>query len=85
MMDSVYWAFSVMLATMHMAPRSWSGKLVMLGHGFFTVIIINSYIANLASVLTTVSLQPTINGWPDITDSNGLCPGLTGNFASAQG
>jgi ABC-type amino acid transport substrate-binding protein len=69
--DAIYWSCSTFTATMHMAPRSWAGKLVMIAHGFFLVIIINSYVANLASVLTATTLAPTIAGWPDITDSNG--------------
>lgn len=49
------------------APRTWAGKVVMLAHGWFFLIIIASYTANLASVLTTASLAPSITSWNDIT------------------
>jgi len=45
------------------APRSPGGKLVMMGHGFYMLIMISSYTANLASVLSQKDVSLDFTGW----------------------
>jgi len=65
--DCLYWSLSALTCTLDKAPKTWGGKLAMLAHGWFMLIIIASYTANLASFLTTNALVPSITGWPDVT------------------
>jgi hypothetical protein len=45
------------------APRTPGGKLTMLGHGFYMLIMISSYVANLASVLRQRDNSMDFSGW----------------------
>lgn len=65
--DSLYWSVSALTGTLDKAPRTWAGKIVMLAHGWFFLIIVASYTANLASVLTAASIAPSIQSWNDVT------------------
>mmetsp|Transcript_22670 Transcript_22670/g.55980 ORF Transcript_22670/g.55980 Transcript_22670/m.55980 type:complete len:466 (-) Transcript_22670:92-1489(-) len=79
-LDALYWSLSAFTTTLDKAPKTWGGKLMMLGHGWFMLIILASYTANLASFLTTASLAPSINGWSDLT-----VPGNTYKIAIPRG
>mmetsp|Transcript_28763 Transcript_28763/g.45119 ORF Transcript_28763/g.45119 Transcript_28763/m.45119 type:complete len:592 (+) Transcript_28763:165-1940(+) len=70
--DAAYLSFSALTCTLDKGPKSWGGKLVMLGHGWFMLIIIASYTANLATFLTTSALSPSITGWNDVTAAGTL-------------
>ena len=61
--DCMYWSFSVYTTFIDKAPRTWGGKLVMLGHGFYMLIMISSYVANLASVLSQRDTSMDFSGW----------------------
>jgi ABC-type amino acid transport substrate-binding protein len=45
------------------APRTPGGKFTMLGHGFYMLIMISSYVANLASVLSQRDTSMDLSGW----------------------
>ena len=67
--DSIYWSASALTQTLDKAPMTWGGKVIMLAHGWFMLIIIASYTANLAAALTASSLAPSINSWSDLISS----------------
>jgi ABC-type amino acid transport substrate-binding protein len=69
--DAFYLSVSTLTCTLDKAPHSWGGKIVMIGHGWFMLVIISSYTANLASFLTLSSSSPAISSWADITSSAG--------------
>mmetsp|Transcript_30434 Transcript_30434/g.73402 ORF Transcript_30434/g.73402 Transcript_30434/m.73402 type:complete len:529 (-) Transcript_30434:236-1822(-) len=71
MFDAVYWSISALTCTLDKAPKTWGGKVVMLGHGWFMLIIIAAYTANLASFLTVTAQSPTIQSFQDVADSKG--------------
>jgi hypothetical protein len=45
------------------APRTPGGKCIMMGHGFYMLIMISSYTANLASVLSHKKPSLDFTGW----------------------
>ena len=59
--DSLYWSVTLLLQTPDKAPRTWGGKMVLVAHGWFMLIVIASYTANLASFLTAAEAVPLIN------------------------
>ena len=61
--DAWYWAFTAFTTYVDKAPRTAAGKLVMAAHGFFMLIILASYTANLASFLTNTAVTPPFTGW----------------------
>jgi len=67
--DVMYFSVSLLTCTLDKSPRTWGGKCVMLGHGWFMLILIASYTANLASFLTANALSPKITGWDSITST----------------
>eukprot|EP00286_Rhodomonas_abbreviata_P026717 CAMPEP_0181313764 /NCGR_PEP_ID=MMETSP1101-20121128/14430_1 /TAXON_ID=46948 /ORGANISM="Rhodomonas abbreviata, Strain Caron Lab Isolate" /LENGTH=464 /DNA_ID=CAMNT_0023420755 /DNA_START=94 /DNA_END=1484 /DNA_ORIENTATION=+ len=71
MWDSLYMACTFMLGTADKAPKTWGGKMALLAHGWFMLIIIASYTANLASFLVMGALTPSVSGWADVTSSGG--------------
>ena len=80
--DSLYWSFTLLLQNPDKAPRTWGGKLVMMAHGWFMLIIVasctrSSYLiesmtlnytdtANLASFLTASFSVPGISDWSSV-------------------
>jgi len=52
-------------------PKSWGGKIVMLGHGWFMLIIISAYTANLASFLTIQGQVTTVSSFSELAQSAG--------------
>jgi len=52
-------------------PRTWGGKLVLTAHGWFILIVIASYTANLASFLTAGEAVPVLSSWNDVVKSGG--------------
>ena len=71
LMDSMYWSITLLLQTPDKAPRTWGGKMVLVAHGWFMLIIIASYTANLASFLTAAEPVPILDSWQDVLKSNG--------------
>jgi hypothetical protein len=71
LVDGIYFSFTVFTGVAHINPKTPGGKLVLLAQGWFVVIIISSYTANLASALTNSDYKSPINKWSDITDSMG--------------
>jgi len=69
--DSLYWSVTVLLQTAEKAPRTWGGKMVLVAHGWFMLILIASYTANLASFLTAAEAVPILSSWSDIVNSKG--------------
>mmetsp|Transcript_11455 Transcript_11455/g.28482 ORF Transcript_11455/g.28482 Transcript_11455/m.28482 type:complete len:559 (-) Transcript_11455:106-1782(-) len=69
--DAVYWSISALTCTLDKAPKTWGGKVVMLGHGWFMLIIISAYTANLASFLTVSAQTPTITSFTQVAESKG--------------
>ena len=63
LLDAFYWSFTTFTTYLDKAPRTAGGKLVMSSHGFFILIILASYTANLASFLTTATISPPFSGW----------------------
>ena len=61
--DAWYWSCTVFTCVIDKAPRTLGAKLVMNAHGFFMLIILASYTANLASFLTNSDVAPSISGW----------------------
>ena len=61
--DAWYWSCTVFAGVIDKAPRTLGGKLVITAHGFFMLIILASYTANLASFLTNSDVAPPISGW----------------------
>ena len=70
-LDSLYWSITLLLQTPDKAPRTWGGKMVLVAHGWFMLIVIASYTANLASFLTAAEATPILNSWSDIVNSKG--------------
>ena len=62
LLDSVYWSFGAVTGMVDKTPRSWGGRIALTGHGWFMMILLASYTANLASFLTTEGLSPVISG-----------------------
>jgi len=69
--DSLYWSITLLLQNPDKAPRTWGGKLVMMAHGWFMLIIVASYTANLASFLTASFTVPAISDWNTVLNSQG--------------
>jgi ABC-type amino acid transport substrate-binding protein len=69
--DSLYWSVTLLLQTPDKAPRTWGGKMVLVAHGWFMLIVIASYTANLASFLTAAEAVPILNSWSDVVESKG--------------
>ena len=63
LLDALYWSLTTFTTLVDKAPRTVGGKIVMFGHGFFMLIILASYTANLASFLTTSAVTPPFSGW----------------------
>ena len=63
LLDALYWSLTTFTTLVDKAPRTVGGKIVMFGHGFFMLIILASYTANLASFLTTSAVIPPFSGW----------------------
>jgi hypothetical protein len=70
-LDSLYWSVTLLLQTPDKAPRTWGGKMVLVAHGWFMLIVIASYTANLASFLTAAEAVPILDSWADIVESKG--------------
>ena len=60
-LDALYLSLSALTCTLDKGPKSWGGKIVMLGHGWFMLIIISAYTANLASFLTIQGQVTTVS------------------------
>ncbi len=41
--DAIYWSITIGLQTPDKAPRTWGGKMVLVAHGWFMLIIVASY------------------------------------------
>jgi len=50
---------------------TWGGKVVLMAHGWFMLIVLASYTANLANFLTTANMSPTLRAWSEVQDSFG--------------
>jgi ABC-type amino acid transport substrate-binding protein len=61
--DAFYWTWSTYTNFVDKAPKSGAGKIVVMCQGFFMVVILASYTANLASSLTVSAIQPPFTGW----------------------
>jgi len=69
--DSVYWSMTLLVQTPDKAPCTWGGKIVLMAHGWFMLIVLASYTANLANFLTTENMAPTLSSWSEVQDSFG--------------
>ena len=70
-LDALYWSSSIFTGTEDKKPRSWGGKVIIMGHAFFMLILVASYTANLASFMTNVENAPKVESWTDLSLSKG--------------
>ena len=70
-LDALYWSSSIFTGTEDKKPRSWGGKVIIMGHAFFMLILVASYTANLASFMTNIENAPKIESWTDLSLSKG--------------
>ena len=63
MFDALYWTFTTLTTYVHQTPKTPAGKIVLMAQGFYMVVIIASYTANLASALTVSVIEPKYSGW----------------------
>lgn len=61
-LTSLYLSFTIAVQAQHIAPVTWSGRLVSLGFVFTMMILVSSYTANLASFLTNQDFTNPIQG-----------------------
>jgi hypothetical protein len=54
--DSLYWSLTLLIQIPDKAPCTWGGKVVLIAHGWFMLICVASYTANLANFLTTSNM-----------------------------
>jgi hypothetical protein len=71
LVDGVYFALTVFTGVAHLNPKTPGGKAILMAQAWFTLIMVASYTANLASALTLNDLDSSIKEWKDITDSRG--------------
>ena len=69
--DSLYWAVSVLIQTPDKAPCTWGGKVTLMAHGWFMLIVMASYTANLANFLTTSNMAERLSSWTQVQESFG--------------
>ncbi len=62
----IYYACSAFLGILDKDPKTWAGKLILLAHGWFVLIVMASYTANLAAFLTASLSYSGISSWADI-------------------
>ena len=63
LLDAFYWSFTTLTSYVHKTPRTPAGKIVMMAQGFYMVVMLASYTANLASALTVSAIEPRFSGW----------------------
>ncbi len=61
-----------------------AGKLVMMAQGFYMVVLLSSYTANLASALTVSAIQPLFTGW-ELGESPVVPDNIGANIAIPDG
>ena len=83
LLDAFYWTFTTFTTYVDKAPKTPAGKVLMMAQGFYMVVLLASYTANLASALTVSAIQPLFTGWelgaspvvPDKMGANIAIPG----------
>ena len=63
----LYRSVSLLIQAPDKTPQTWGGRVVLMSHGWFMLICIASYTANMASFLTTSNLSPALTSWSQVT------------------
>ncbi|CAD7704128.1 unnamed protein product [Ostreobium quekettii] len=66
--DATYHSFAALLNFGHFRVRSTAARVVVLAYAFTVLIIINTYVANLAAFLTITQVDTLINDLGDLSD-----------------
>ncbi|CAD7704127.1 unnamed protein product [Ostreobium quekettii] len=65
--EATYDSFASLLHLGHFRVKSAAARVVAMAYGFLVLIIINTYVANLAAFLTITQVDTMINGLQDLT------------------
>jgi ABC-type amino acid transport substrate-binding protein len=72
LLDGIYWSATGFIQTLDKKPYTWGGRVVMMAHGWFCLIAVASYTANLAAFLTSEVGDSSIGSWADVQEGSAV-------------